>query len=137
MNSTTKIQKRQTASIASKQELTCVITLSGGDSSFGQVSFDALFLEAVDVAFSLLGEPNKQMLFRYLSVKSGLGREAIPYNLGAFEVALEQVFGQGALLLEVKIMQFLHSKVPETRFFPNGEGLYFVDYCESLRRVLG
>ena len=136
MNSTTQLQRNQDAAVAIKLEPAFTIRLNNKEADSSQADFDSLFLEAVDYTFSMLGNSNKQALYFHLKNSYGIGREAIPQNIEIFANTLEQVFGQGALLLEARIMETLHRKVPRFRFSPKQRELSFLDYLESLRSFL-
>jgi hypothetical protein len=97
-----------------------------------KVRFDSLLLDAVDSAFSMVSGSNSQALFSRLKNSFGISRETIPLDVEAFVDALEQVFGQGALLIEIQIMKSLHSKVPHFRFSSKQDALYFISYLENL-----
>ena len=135
MSSTTQLQRNQDAAVTINPEPACIIWLNYKKAGSLKADFDSLFLEAVDSTFSM-GDSNKQSLYFYLRDSFGIGREAIPRNIEVFANMLEQVFGQGALLLEARIMQKLHSKVPRFRFSPEKGELSFLGYIEGLRSFL-
>jgi hypothetical protein len=99
-------------------------------------TFEEAFLESVDTTVSLLGKSCKQAIYHHLKNSHGLNREAIPHKVAEFAVALESLFGKGALLLEVRMMHQLHDKVPSFKFHPRKDGLLFIAYVESLRRFM-
>jgi hypothetical protein len=136
MNSTTQLQRSQDAAVTIKPEPACIIWLNDKKDGSSKADFDSLFLEAVDSTFSMLGDSNKQSLYFHLRDRFGIDREAIPRNIEVFANMLEQVFGQGALLLEARIMQKLHSKVPRFRFSLEKGELSFLGYIEGLRSFL-
>ena len=138
MNSTTQLQlqRNQDEAVIINLEPTCTIRLDNKEADSSETYFDSLFLEAVDSAFSMLGDSTKQAIYFHLKNSFGVSREAIPHHIETFVNALEQVFGQGALLLEAKIMETLQRKVPRFRFSPKQEELSFLDYLESLRSFL-
>jgi len=136
MNSTTQLQRNQDAAVTINPEPACIIWLNNKKAGSSKADFDSLFLEAVDSTFSMLSDSNKQSLYFHLKDSFGIGREAIPQNIEVFANMLEQVFGQGALLLEARIMQKLHSKVPRFRFSPEKGELSFLGYIEGLRSFL-
>ena len=136
MNSTTQLQNNQNAAVIIKLEPAFTIGLNDKEADSSKADFDNLFLEAVDFTFSMLGDSNKQALYFHLKNSFGVSREAIPHHIEFFVNALEQIFGQGALLLEAQIMETLQSKVPRFRFSPKQEELSFLDYLECLRNFL-
>ena len=138
MNSTTKLQLRrnQDSAVIINLEPTCTTHLDNKKADSSKAHFDTLVLEAVDSTFSMLGDSNKEALYFHLKNSFGVSREAMPHNIEVFTNMLEQVFGQGALLLEARIMETLSRKVPRFRFSPKQKELSFFDYLERLRSFL-
>jgi hypothetical protein len=136
MNSTTQLQINPDAAVTIKLEPTCTLRLNDKKADSPKADFDSLFLEAVDSTFSMLGNSNKKALYFHLKNSFGINREAIPHHIEVFANMLEQVFGQGALLLEARIMETLHSIVPRFRFSPKQGELSFLSYLESLHSFL-
>ena len=136
MNSTTQLQYNQNVAVTIKLKPAFTMHLNNKKTHSSNADFDTLFLEAVDSTFSILGDSNKQALYFYLKNSYGIGKDAIPQNIEIFVNTLEQVFGQGALLLEARIMETLHCKVPRFKFSPKQEELSFLGYLERLRSFL-
>ena len=136
MNSTTRLQKNAAATLVIKPEPIFCIRADNEKTDSSKPDFGSLLIEAVDSAFWMLGDSNRQVLYFHLRNSFGISREAIPQNIEVFAKLLEQVFGQGALLLEAKIMETLHKKVPGFRFSPKQGELSFLDYLDSLRDFL-
>ena len=59
-------------------------------------SFSKMFGEAVDEAFSSLGEPTKKAIYTHLKNSYGIAKGEIPYRISDFSDALEKTFGPGA-----------------------------------------
>ena len=74
--------------------------------------FDAILLEAVDSAFSTLGEKAKTSIYLHLEYKFIIPKQDIPYRIDDFSCALERIFGIAAKFLEILIMQRLYEKTP-------------------------
>jgi hypothetical protein len=74
-------------------------------------SFDQILLDAIDEAFSSLGESVKASIYFHLEDLSNIKKQEIPYRLGDFSDALERIFGLGARHLEILFMKSLHSKL--------------------------
>jgi hypothetical protein len=99
--------------------------------------FDEFFLEAVDIAFSMLGNHSKELMYRYLENKCGVNKENIPNKVDLFSQTIEAVFGQSARLIEIKIIRTLHEKVPTFSYSgKKASNLSFVNYVEALRLFL-
>jgi hypothetical protein len=136
MNSTTQLQRNREVAAIINLEPTRIISPNPKKVEFTTADFNSLLLEAVDSAFSMLGDPNKQALYLHLKNSFGIDRETIPQNIMGFSNMLEKVFGQSALLLESRIMAMLHKQVPHFKFSPKQEEFSFIGYLESFRRFL-
>jgi hypothetical protein len=73
--------------------------------------FEDILLDAIDDAFSLLGEEVKKSLYLHLAHDLLLAKQDIPDRISDFSDALERLFGIGARQLELLIMQKLHQKI--------------------------
>ena len=76
-----------------------------------ETKFDAVLLEAIDTAFSALGQNVKFSLYFNLETKFNLPKQDIPDRIDDFSTALDQIFGQAARSLEILIMKYLNDKV--------------------------
>lgn len=81
----------------------------GADRSF----YDTL-LEAIDEAFSSLGESSKTAIYLHLENSMGIRKQEIPLRIDDFQNALEKIFGSGARLLEILFVKNLHEKIKTT-----------------------
>ena len=81
----------------------------GADRSF----YDTL-LEAIDEAFSSLGESPKTAIYFHLENSMGIKKREIPFRIDDFQNALEEIFGLGARLLEILFIKNLHEKIKTT-----------------------
>jgi hypothetical protein len=131
MNSTTQIHKIPNIKPIANMETKCLIPRAKPKAP----NFNDLLLETIDSAFSKLGCSSQQILYQCVEKRYGVKREDIPNNIATFAHALEEIFGQAAYLLETKIMQAMHSKVPYFKYIPKEE-LAFVDYIENLNFFL-
>jgi hypothetical protein len=68
------------------------------------MSFEELLLEAIDEGFSWLGESEKQTIYFYLEKKYKISKRDIPFRIEDFAEAIEDIFGLGAKLLEIRII---------------------------------
>jgi hypothetical protein len=108
-----------------------------GISGLTDKTFQKLFLEAVDSAFSSLGESARQSIYFHLENKFKIAKDEIPCRIEDFENGLEKIFGEGNRFLEVLIMRKLYEKLgsegnilkwDESRQFR------FVDYVKAAER---
>ena len=97
---------------------------------------DATILEAVDKSLATFGESVKQGVYFYLENKYNIGKQDIPSKIDEFVAAIEEVFGIGAKLIEMKIMQTLYAKVNGFLYVPKRDELIFKDYVETVRCFL-
>ncbi len=97
--------------------------------------FRKILLEAVDEGLSLLGDLPKQALYAHLERAFSLKRQDLPYRIEEFAKAIEEIFGQGAKLLEIEIMKELYKRVGHNSvFFPDKNELVFTEYVEAVSR---
>lgn len=73
--------------------------------------FDNVLLDAIDLAFSALGQNVKFTIYFNLETKFELPKKTIPDRISDFSNALDQIFGQAARSLEILIMKYLNDKV--------------------------
>jgi hypothetical protein len=76
-----------------------------------ETKFDAVLLDAIDTAFSALGQNVKFSIYINLETKFSLPKQEIPDRINDFTNALDQVFGQAARSLEILIMKYLNDKL--------------------------
>ena len=99
------------------------------------MNFEEQFIDAIDQELSLLGELEKETLYYYLENNFRLTKKNIPYRIKDFEEVIENLFGIGAKILEIRIMKNLHNRIrPPSRIFPEKDSLEFSDYVESARQ---
>ena len=97
---------------------------------------DATILEAVDESLATFGESLKQGVYFYLENKCHIEKQDIPSKINEFAAAIEEVFGIGAKLIEMRIMQTLYAKVKGFLYVPKRDELVFKDYVETIRCFL-
>jgi hypothetical protein len=73
-------------------------------------SFDEIFSEAVEEAFSSLGDFAKQAVYWYVVNKPDLQKEHLASNIEAFAASLEAFLGSGSSVMERIILQRLSSR---------------------------
>ncbi|NLF89578.1 hypothetical protein GX563_12250 [Candidatus Bathyarchaeota archaeon] len=76
-----------------------------------ETKFDNILLEAIDTAFTALGQNVKFSIYFNLEAKFGLPKKDIPDKISDFSDALDKIFGQAARSLEILIMKYLNEKV--------------------------
>lgn len=95
--------------------------------------FNELLLEAVDEELSALGNSAKQAVFAYLDKSFKIRRSEIPECIDKLMIALDQIFGPGAKLIEINIMKRLHAKVglASSLYRPVSGDLFFDEYVAA------
>jgi hypothetical protein len=73
--------------------------------------FYDILLEAIDEAFSTLGESPKASIYFSLEKLEGIKKQEIPFRIDDFQNALEKLFGIGARHLEILFIKKLHEKI--------------------------
>jgi len=73
--------------------------------------FETILLEAIDEAFSILGERVKVSLYFHLEDKFTIPKQDIPYRIDDFSDTLEQIFGAAATSIQILIMKKLNEKI--------------------------
>jgi hypothetical protein len=101
-----------------------------------EVIFEAIVGQAVDDTLSALGESPKQAIYRHLKIVYGIDKEDIPNKIEAFASAIEQTFGSVAKLIEIKIIERLHSQYEDYCYVPKSRQLDFVEYITDLQNRL-
>ena len=84
-------------------------------------NFDQILLDAIDEALSSLGENLKVSIYFHLEDLFKIRKHEIPSRLSDFSNALEQIFGLGALHLEILFIKNLHAKIKVTCKWPTYE----------------
>ena len=73
-------------------------------------AFCKLLGEAIDEAFSCIGESPRKAIYIYLKNSCGIAKEEIPYRIKDFSDALEKIFGPGARTLEILCIKNIQAK---------------------------
>ena len=97
--------------------------------------FDVLLLEAIDEALSTLGDSIMHTVYFHLERSFHIRKDEIPYRLGAFTQAVENIFGAGANFIEILIMKKLHEKVDGAMKWNESERFGFTEYVARAKRV--
>jgi hypothetical protein len=113
-----------------------IVELSQARSEYKIPDFRTVVSEAVDEAFTMLGQTISCKLYSLLENNYELSREEIPERIDKFVDVLEQVFGASALLIEIEIMKNIRRKVPRFEFKVKDRYVAFDQYLDSLREFL-
>jgi hypothetical protein len=100
--------------------------------------FQKLLLDAVDGAFSSLGDSAKQSIYFHLETKFKVPKDEIPCRLDDFENGLENIFGIGTRFLEILIMKRLYETMElkgRTLKWEENKEFKFTDYVRTAEQV--
>ena len=97
---------------------------------------DMTILEAVDESLASFGESVRKVVYSQLQNNYNLPKQEIPTRIEEFAAAIEGIFGIGARLIEVKIIQTLCTKAKGFLYVPKEGELLFKDYVQNLRHFL-
>lgn len=94
--------------------------------------------EAIDEAFSSLGEPIRKAMYIHLKNSFGIAKREIPYRINDFSDALEKIFGPSARNLEIICIKNIQAKaridykwdLPES----SGSELTFEEYIHIVKQ---
>lgn len=98
--------------------------------------FETAFACAVDDLLSSLGESAKQAIYGHLKNAHGISKEDIPCKIETFANAIEETFGAVAKVMEIKIIEKLHSEYADFHYSPKTGELNFVEYVTGLQNDL-
>jgi hypothetical protein len=113
-------------------------------SAFGVVSqfelqkktFDDLLLEAINEALSSLGETPKTAIYFHLEKTFNIKKQEIPHRIEDFTSALEEIFGLGAMHLEILFMKHLHAKIGGVYEWVEPKDFTFPTYVHMIKQNL-
>ena len=98
------------------------------------MTFEELLLEVIDEGLSLLGETGKQAVYCHLEKNFKIKSQDIPFKIEEFTDAIERIFGNGAKILEIKIMQYLFKKGGYTlKNYSKQQNLTFIEYIAAAK----
>jgi hypothetical protein len=95
--------------------------------------FKSIVTQAIDETLLSLGEEVKPAFYFILEKKFGLNKEDIFHNIESITRAIESIFGESSLLLEIRIMRNLHEKVKTFEYKTKKGELSFRDYLAALK----
>jgi len=97
-------QERKTA-LRSREATTVVNTTFDANEPFCK-----LLVEAIDEAFSSLGESTRKAIYAYLETSSGIAKQEIPNRINDFSDVLKKIFGPGARNFEILCIRNIQAK---------------------------
>jgi|RifCSP19_3_1023858.scaffolds.fasta_scaffold157030_1 hypothetical protein len=115
---------------------TCTLQLCKNNQKSGEDKFKAAVIEAVDESFASCSKLNKQAIYFHLENAFKIKKEEIPNQIEDFADAIEHMFGVGAKLIEIRIIEALHNRIHDFTFVPKKGDVDFKEYAASLRAFL-
>ena len=115
---------------------TCTLQLRKKKHKPRENSFETAMIEAVDEGFAPFGHSSKQAIYFQLENAFKIKKQEIPCKIEEFADAIEQIFGIGAKLIEVRIIEALHEGTQDFVYFPKKGDLVFTEYVANLRAFL-
>jgi hypothetical protein len=98
--------------------------------------FEQLIAESIDESLSSLGPSAKQAVYYHLEKLFNIKKSEIPLKIEEFSIAIEDIFGEGAKLLEIQMMKRLHQKAcTPFKYIPTKEELVFTDYMRAYKMI--
>jgi len=98
--------------------------------------FENAVAHAIDDVFSSLGDASKRAIYRHLKNNYSINENEIPDKIEDFTRAIEQTFGPVAKLIEIKIIERLHSECEDFSYTPEKGELNFVEFVYYLQHHL-
>ncbi len=97
---------------------------------------DKKILEVIDESLTSFGESVKQVVYFQLQTNRHVEKQDIPSRIEEFASTVEEIFGVGARLIEMKIMETLYARTEGFVYTPGRKDLMFRDYMQSARRFM-
>ena len=99
-------------------------------------SFQEILIETIDQVLTNRGWLTKNAVYRFLESNYSLRKEDIPHHIGEFAETLRQMFGAGALLIEIEVMKNMRQKIPSLKLEAADADFDFEKYIESAKHVI-
>ena len=99
-------------------------------------SFQEILIETIDQVLTNRGWLTKNAVYRFLETNYNLRKKDIPHNIGEFVKALEEMFGAGALLIEIEVMKNMRQKIPSLKLEAEDADFDFKKYIESAKHFI-
>ena len=129
----TNTQRLKQMTNTTKQTATCVLQLGHKQN---EDEFKSTVIETVDESFASFSNLDMQAVYLHLENTFKIKKQEIPYKIEGFTDAIEQMFGNGAKLIEMRIIEALHKRIPEFVFFPKKADIGLKEYIDSLHAFL-
>jgi len=136
-NSTTKLQKKvKKMTKTTTTNTTCTIQLHKKKHNQKQKNYENTLIEAIDAAFAQLGPNITKTIYFRMEKTFKIKKQELPHKIQEFTEAIEQIFGAGAKLIEIRIIKELHKRIPIFMHLPKKRKLDFIEYVTDLQAFL-
>ena len=119
-----------------KQNATCTLQLRNEKQKPTKEEFKTSIAKTVDESLASFCNLDKEAVYLRLENTYHIKKTEIPSKIENFADAIEQMFGVGAKLVEIRIIAALHKRIPEFIFFPKKSEVDFKEYVISLRSFM-
>ena len=113
-----------------------MIQISSKSQKKSEDKFDDVVLEAIEESLSSFRAFDKQEVYFHLKNAYNISKREIPRKIEEFAFAMEQIFGIGSRLIEIRIIEAIHKRIPEFVFTSRTNAVVFEEYVTSLRAFL-
>lgn len=95
-------------------------------------NISSILAEAIKESFAPFVNSKKYNIFHFLEKEYGLTQHNIPQNIETFVGIIEDLFGSGAKLIEIKIIELIHKKIQNFAYSPKNHDLFLKEYLVTL-----
>jgi len=110
----------------------CTIQSNKKNQKADENKFEVTIIEAINESLSTFENLDKQKFYSNLKHAFKISKQEIPWKIEDFTTALEKIFGIGAKLIEIRIIEAIHKRIPEFIFTPKKGVIIFNEYVDSL-----
>ena len=98
--------------------------------------FKVAVIGAIDEVLSSFSNLDKEEIYFHLENTFTINKQEIPFRIKDFADAIEQIFGIGVKLIEIRIIEALHKRIPNFIFTQKKGFVSLKEYTTSLRTFL-
>jgi hypothetical protein len=101
-----------------------------------KLTYEAALAKSIEEVFSSLSEQVKETIYRSFQSQYAMPEDQIPNRIDTFAFALENVFGETAKLVELKILENLQHKVQRFKYKPKNHNVLFIEWLAAFRKYM-
>jgi hypothetical protein len=95
-------------------------------------NISSILVEAIEESFAPFMNSKKYNIFHFLEKEYGLTQHNITQNIEKFVGIIEDLFGPGAKLIEIRIIKLIHKKIQNFAYNPKDHDLFLKEYLIAL-----